>query len=205
MVRSLVTPHMERRRQVVIHLFFMHNVRVHGFDPGFQEGFSWSFLYVKEEKINTYIHGIHGDWCQPPSCNSSAATLQHTGLFFTLAFLPANTVTWKPEYTILFTLRIPVKTRLAMDHYLGIVPPPVVNQIAERWADREPDPPVGRPTKKCKVKASWIFQCSGSMTFWCGSGSPYPCRTNGSGSECGTGGSCYFRQSPSSRQQKNNF
>ena len=57
----------ETEQQVVIHLFFMHNVRVHGFDPGFQEGFSWSFLYVKEEKINTYIHGIHGDWCQPPA------------------------------------------------------------------------------------------------------------------------------------------
>ncbi len=44
-----------------------------------------------------------------------------------------------------------MRTRLAIDQFLGIVPGPVVNLVAERWAEREVDPPAGRPSKKCQV------------------------------------------------------
>ncbi len=48
--------------------------------------------------------------------------------------------------------------------------------------------------------SSTFYQCSGSMTFWggSGSGSSDPWLTNGSGS-------CYFRHLPSRCQQKTNF
>jgi hypothetical protein len=42
------------------------------------------------------------------------------------------------------------------------------------------------------------YQCCGSMTFWCGSGSRSMPLTNGSGS-------CYFRHRPSRCQQKTKF
>lgn len=40
---------------------------------------------------------------------------------------------------------------MAIDHFLGVTAP-VVNLVAERWAEREVDLPPGRPAKKCKVK-----------------------------------------------------
>ncbi len=48
-------------------------------------------------------------------------------------------------------------------------------------------------------------QCSGSMTFWCGSGSADPCLWLMDPDPDHGSGSCYFHQWPSRCQQKNNF
>ena len=46
---------------------------------------------------------------------------------------------------------------MAIDHYLGVVPAPVVNLVTQRWIEREQGPPVGRPSKKCRVKHFFLW------------------------------------------------
>ncbi len=52
---------------------------------------------------------------------------------------------------------------------------------------------------------SFLKQCSGSMTFWCGSGSADPCLWLIDPDPEPGSGSCYFRRLPSGCQQKTNF
>jgi hypothetical protein len=57
----------------------------------------------------------------------------------------------------------------------------------------------------CYHNFQTFYQCSGSMTFWCGSGSADPCLLLMDPDPDPGSGSCYFRHWPSRCQQKKIF